>query len=222
MKELWEHAILFYNLPLTILLGLVLVFWLVSVVGAVDLDGLDLDFDVDADLDVDGEGAASGLSGIFGFAMRFVNAQDVPITIILSLLSVFMWATSLLANSYLNPGHSGWIALGLFVGNFFFSAILVKATTQPLRPFLRSLKAEDTTEPLIGLVGTVKSRVLDKDFGQIEVPRISGAPALLNAILPDGHDSLVRGDQVLVFDFDADRDKYLVKANRLPEADSLN
>lgn len=220
MKELWEHAILFYNLPLTILLGLVLVFWLVSVLGAVDLDGLDLDFDVDAD--VDGDGASSALSGIFGFAMRFVNAQDVPVTIILSLLSVFMWATSLLANSYLNPNHSAWIALGLFLGNFFFSAVLVKATTQPLRPFLRSLKVEDTPEPLIGLVGTVKSRVLDKDFGQVEVPRISGAPALLNAILPDGHESLVRGAQVLVFDFDAERDKYLVKANSLSEADSLN
>lgn len=219
MRELWEHAILFYNLPLTILLGLVLVFWLVSLLGAVDLDGLDLDFDVDAD--VDGDGASSGLSGLFAFVMRFVNAQDVPVTIILSLLSVFMWATSLLANSSLNPGHSGWIALGLFLGNFFFSAILVKAITQPLRPFLRSLKAEDTPEPLIGLVGTVKSGLLDKDFGQVEVPRASGAPALLNAILPDGHESLPRGSQVLVFDFDAERDKYLVKANSLPEADTL-
>lgn len=217
MKELWEQAILSYNLPLTILLGLVAVFWLLSVLGTVDIDG----FDFEVDADVDAEGAGDGLSGLFGFAMRFVNAHDVPVTIVLSLLSLFMWAGSVLANYYFNPAQSGLIAAGIFVGVFFASALLVKLVTEPLRPFLRQLKnEEDNQEPIVGLVGKVKSRVLDSNFGQIEVPRTNGAPALLNAILPDEGESLVRGDEVLIIDFDKDRDKYLVQSSARLGVDS--
>ena len=58
----------------------------------------------------------------------------------------------------------------------------------------------------------MKSRVLDSNFGQVEVPRDKGAPALINAILPEEAESLVRGDQVLVIDHLKERDRFLVKA----------
>ena len=207
MKELWEQAILFYNLPLTVLLGFVVLFWLLSLLGTVDLDTIDIDLDVDADAD----GVDGAVNGFFGFLLRFVNAQDVPVMIIMSLLTLFMWATGVLGNYYLNPAHNGWIALGFLFVNFILSVLLVKFTTQPLRPFMRAIKNDqEHQEPLVGLSGVVKSRVLDSNFGQVEVPRDKGAPALLNAILPEGRESLVRGDRILVIDFDQDKDKYLV------------
>lgn len=219
MKELWEQAILFYNLPLTILLGLVFVFWLLSVLGTVDLDGFD--FDIDTDLDADADGVGSGASeGVFGFMMRFVNAQDVPVMMVLSLLTLFMWVFSIGSNYLFNANQNGWIALGLSMISLIVSAVMVKLVTQPLRPFLRSLKNDqEHQEPLVGLGGIVKSRVLDSNFGQVEVPRDKGAPALLNAVLPEGRGALVRGDKILVIDFDKEKDKFLVHP-AAPEAEN--
>ncbi len=202
MKQIWEQAILFYNLPLTVLLVLVFCFWLFSLLGAIDLDFLDFDFDTDTD-------GADG--GAFGFLLRCVNAQDVPVMIILSLLTLFMWAIAVASNSAFNPDHNGWLAVAMLLGNFFTSVCLVKAVTQPLRPLMRALKNDkEHQEPLVGMSGVVKSRVLDHNFGQVEVARDKGAPALLNAVLPEGRDALVRGDQILVIDFDKERDKFLV------------
>lgn len=207
VKELWEQALIGYNLPLTVLLGLVVLFWLLSILGTVDIDVLDIDFDVD----VEAEGSGGMADGVFGALLKFVNAQDVPVMIILSLLTLFMWMVAILSNNYLNPTDSAGLAMAFLVGNLFVSAFLVKAVTQPLRPFLRSLKDDgELQQPLVGMSGVVKSRVLDSNFGQVEVPRETGAPALLNAILPEGRESLVRGDRILVIDFDSEGNKYLV------------
>ena len=207
MKELWEQALLSYNLPLTILLGLVGVFWLLSLLGALDFDSFETDFDVDADANVDG-----GDGSVFEGVMKFVNAQDVPIMFILSLLTLIMWVISIASNYYLNSSGSEWLALGFLSANFIVSVILVKFVTQPLRPLFRAMKNDqEHQEPLIGSSGFVKSRVLDQGFGQCEVTRPNGAPALLNCKLASREEPLVRGDQILVIDYDDNDQKYLIK-----------
>lgn len=211
MKELWEQAILSYNLPLTVLLGLVLLFWVVSLLGV----GGDVDGDVD--LDVDGDPGEAGGS-VFGFILKFVNAQDVPVMLVLSLLAVFMWFISVVSNYYLNEGQSSTLAGLLFVGNFFLSVLAVKYTTQPLRKFFRIMKDDkEHTEPLIGSTGHVKSRTLDQDFGQCEVIRPKGAPALLNCRLAEGENPLSRGDAILVIGFDEQSKQFIIKNNSTPK-----
>ena len=61
MKELWEQALIGYNLPLTAMFGLVTVFWLLTILGTMDLDFLDFDFDVDSDAADGGGGVLEGL-----------------------------------------------------------------------------------------------------------------------------------------------------------------
>lgn len=211
MKELWEQALIGYNLPLTVLLGLVVLFWLITLLGIFDLDALDVDLDIDADADLNGvEGVGGNILGVF---LKFVNAQDVPLMIVLSLLSLSLWALSIVSNYYFNPSQSIGLAMAFLAGNLFLSAFLVKVITHPLRPFMRNLKNDqELQQPLVGMSGVVKSRVLDSNFGQVEVPREKGAPALLNAILPEGKDALVRGNKILVIDFDEKLNKYLVQA----------
>lgn len=206
MKEIWDQALLSYNLPLTVLLGFVFLFWIVSLVGIGDFDP-DLDLDADAG-DLHGGGA-------LGFILRVVNAQDIPLMLVLSLLSLFLWAIAIASNYYFNPDESGGRASLLLVGNFFVSVLLVKLATQPLRPFFRSIKNErEHSEPLIGSVGRVKSRVLDASFGQCEVVRPKGAPALLNCRLAEGEEALARGAEILVIGFDDDTRRFIIKSNQ--------
>ncbi len=205
MKEIWEQAFLIYNLPLTLLLGLVAVFWIVSLLGVAD-------FDTEMDLDLDADGDLQGGESAFGVLMRLVNAHDVPLMLVLSLLTLFMWLISIASNFYLNSGESGLVAFGLLFVNFIISVIFVKLVTQPLRPMFRSIRNDkEHQEPLIGSTGFVKSRVLDADFGQCEVIRPKGAPALLNCRLAEGEEPLVRGDEILVIGHDDDTRKFIIK-----------
>lgn len=211
MKEIWEQALLAHNLPLTILLGFVCIFWLLAVLGTVDMESLDFDFDTDVDGDLDTD-ATPGSAGFLAGMMKLVNATDVPVMMVLSLLTLFMWVISILSNSAFNPDHSGYIAAGLIVGNFIVSCIFVKAITQPLIPFFKAFKkGENDDEPVIGRVGIVKSRVIDGKYGQVEVPRENGAPAIVNSRMADGHEPLVRGTEVLLFDKDDDKKLFIVR-----------
>lgn len=213
MKEIWEQAILSYNLPLTIALGLVFVYWLLAVLGTIDMEALDFDFDFDADTDADFDtDITPGSGGFFVTVLKFVNATDVPLMMVLSFLSLFMWAIAIFANATFNPDHSSLIAFGLLVANFFISCLLVKIVTKPFIPFFNAFKkGENDDEPVIGRIGIVKSKLIDNKYGQIEVPRYHGSPAIVNARMGDGHSPLTRGTEVLLYDKDQESYLFIVR-----------
>lgn len=211
MKELWEQAILSYNLPLTILLGLMVSFWLLTLLGAVTMDSLDVD--VDADLDGD-------LGDIPAVMLRVVNAGHIPLTIVLSILILAMWVIALTLNFYFNSGHSLAVAAGYFVAAFVLGVVCTKLITQPLVPFMRRLKEAENTAPVIGETGIVRSIEMDSTYGQVEVQRPNGAPALLNARLGIDAEPICRGTQVAIISMDEKTGIYLARA--LPPAPPID
>ncbi|RMG67737.1 MAG: hypothetical protein D6722_12680, partial [Bacteroidetes bacterium] len=107
MTELYELSISPPNLPYTILLGLMVVYWLTVIIGAIDLDFLDFDVDVDTDVDVDAEvdtevevdGEADGAGGVSGAGWflttaSFFNLGSVPFMIFMSFLCLSLWVGS--------------------------------------------------------------------------------------------------------------------------------
>lgn len=203
VKEIWQQAILGYNLPFTILLGMVILFWLLTLLGALGADSLDVDADVDGDF--------SHLSDIPAALLRVVNAGHVPVTVVLSLLILVMWIVSITFNYYFNPGHSSLVAFGFAAAAFVLGVIATKCITQPLVPFMRRLKAAENTAPVIGEVGIVRSIRIDSEFGQVEVERLDGAPALLNARLGPGSEPAPRGTEVAIVSYDDAKGIYLVR-----------
>lgn len=211
MKEIWEQALLSYNLPLTIALGLVFIYWLLAVLGTIDMEALDFDFDIDTDSDLDTD-ITPGSSGFFVTALKFVNATDVPLMMVLSFLSLFMWLIAILSNYYFNPDHSSLFACGLLFVNFFMSVLLVKLITKPFIPFFNAFKkGENDDEPVIGRIGIVKSKLIDSEYGQVEVPRQHGSPAIVNARMGEGHSPLPRGSEVLLYDNDQESHLFIVR-----------
>ena len=201
VNDLWEQAILPYNLPMTILLGLVVVFWVLTLLGAAGVDSLDADANVDGDL-----------GDIPAAMLRVVNAGMIPVTVVLSILILGMWICSITLNFYFNPGHSGFIALGFFFAAFVLGVIITKLITQPLVPFMRRLKDAENAAPVIGEVGVVRSIQIDTEYGQIEVLRPGGAPALLNARLGIDAEPVQRGTQVAIISMDEKTGVYLARA----------
>lgn len=216
VKEIWQQAILGYNLPFTILLGLVILFWLLTLLGALSADSLDVDVSADADID----GDLSHLSDIPAALLRVVNAGYVPVTVVLSILILVMWIVSITFNYYFNPGKSSLVALGFAAAAFVLGVIATKLITQPLVPFMRRLKAAENTAPVIGEVGIVRSIRMDSEFGQVEVERPDGAPALLNARLGPDSEPVPRGTEVAIVSYDDAKGIYLVRP--LPTTPSID
>lgn len=205
MKEIWEQAILPCNLPLTILLGLVILFWLFTLIGAFSVDS------IEADLDTDGDGMIDHIGDISAAMLRMVNAGSVPVTVVLSLLILMMWLVSITLNYYFNPTQNVLFCVLFFIAAFIGGVIATKLITQPLVPFMRKLKEAENAAPVIGEEGIVRSISIDSTYGQVEVPRPDGAPALLNARL--GHDAAAvpRGTPVIVVSLDESTGVYLVR-----------
>jgi hypothetical protein len=218
MLELFYQSIALVNLPYTILLGLVLLYWILYIVGAVgsdvlDFAGLDLDADADVDvgpgLDADGDiDAAHGSGGALGSVLHFFHVGEVPVMLIFSILVLSTWAISVLAN-YALGNSSGPVAMLLFFPILLGGLVVTKTVITPFAPLLRKVfdQSGDKVE-LIGKRCTVCSSEATSSYGQCEV-KTKGAPLLLNVQTREG-ERLARGEEAVIFDYDKANNVYLI------------
>jgi hypothetical protein len=204
MSDLLEQALLPFNLPLTIALGVVVLFWLVVLLGFIGIDTFDMDLTPEV-LEAD-------TFSLPEFIGKLTNAADIPVTIILSLYTFFLWTASVLGNYYFNPMHSNLVGLAVLGGGLFVALALTKAITQPLVPIMRRMKNSEKAPPVIGQSGTVTSLEVDGKFGQVSVEREGGAPALLICKTSDGALPIPRGTEVLIIAHDDATSRYIVRA----------
>ena len=114
MQELWQAAFEPVNLFYTILLGLILLYWLSVLVGALDLSALDFDLDVDADMDmdvdvdadIDADAEMESSLGWMAGALHFFNFGKLPFMILMTFVILPAWVLSIGLNE--NLGHGRW------------------------------------------------------------------------------------------------------------------
>ena len=97
MQEFLHIALSLPTAAFTMLLGLVVLYWLTVIMGVMDIDlfdleggfdvEVDLDLDADLDLDLDGPGGLVGVLDALGLA-------GIPLTISMSLLVFYGWCVS--------------------------------------------------------------------------------------------------------------------------------
>ena len=230
MLELLTESIALVNLPYTILLVLMLLYWGLYILGAVGADALDflgidldadVDVDVDADVDIDADvgadadvdadvdvEAGSGHAGWLMSTLQFFHAGDVPIVFTLSILILAMWTISVVANHYLGNA-SVWIALAAFPVVLLGAAMITKALITPLLPVLKSIMSQ--TEKRVRIVGktcVITSLEATPEYGRAEIAT-DGAPIVLNVKTNPGV-RLARGDEAVIFEHDKQDNIYLV------------
>jgi hypothetical protein len=211
VKEIWNLAISPQVLPLTILLVPVALYWLLNLLGAVDLDFLDVDVDLDHHGGHDSHHDSSHDSWFHG-ALRFVNATDVPVMIVLSFLVILLWACTMIANVWFNTQQSG-LTGGIIVGAALVaSVILTRFAVAPLKPFFRLIRADNEKHPpVVGRTGIVRTAWVDERTGQVEI-EMQGAPLLLNARVASGSSPISRNTEILVISHDIETGVYTVRS----------
>ena len=233
MFEFIEICLQPVNLPFSILLMVVMMYWVLFVLGTVGLDMLDFDVDADvevdldvdldvdadlalesgdADLDVDaGSGEVAHFHPVLSM-LRFVNIGEVPTMIVASVLILCMWSINLLANYYLNQPFSTMLALGMLVPVFVGAAVSTKLLTLPLRAVFR--RANDGIAKPTQFVGkrcTVVSQEVTTKYGQAELlqDETNATPITIN-VRSKPEQTLTKGAEALIVDHDEEKDTFLI------------
>jgi hypothetical protein len=218
MTEVFAEALSLVNLPFTVFLGLVIVYWILVAVGAIgdqfgsdmgsDLDaGHDLDASTDGDLPSDGHVAGHG-DGWFTGVLHFINLGEVPIMAMLSILTLCLWTCSMITNHYFTE-HQASLALAFVIPNLIVSALATRYLTLPLQPLFRMVRrAEGEEVPLVGRSCRITTSTANSTFGQAEI-ETKGAPLLIDVRTMDGV-ALPRGADAVIFRHDAERGIYYV------------
>lgn len=217
MNELVEASLRFPTVVFTIGLGIVLVYWLFVLIGALDIDllgggdvhadgigdgvgdavgghGHDVGgHDVDGDIDADGVFAKLGL-GV------------VPITITVSFIMLVGWTGSLLVMHY--AGELAWVKYAMLPGMLVASMLVTSVLVRPLAPVFRITEGKSNKE-YVGHTCTITTATVDENFGHASVE--DGGTTLDIPVRCDRSGALVRGDKALIIEFDDARQAYLVE-----------
>jgi len=219
-----------FSMPTTIfsvLLILVILYWLTVIFGALDLEIFDGLFEA-ADGLAEGaiEGAVEGVAE--GTADALVERPgclsqlgfgEVPYSISGSLLILFAWIFSYGGMALVGKIAVVGVALIFaIVGVGLIAVVLaVGATAVALRPLSKLVVGEASTvrQDLVGRICTVTTQRVDEGFGQAEVSD-RGAAILIQVRAIEAN-VLTRGSKALIFDYDRAKEVFLVT----PAAEAL-
>ncbi|MCP3099536.1 hypothetical protein LZ198_11710 [Myxococcus sp. K15C18031901] len=234
MTPFLDAILAFPTAIFTIVLGVVMTYWLFVIIGAVGIDILD-----GGDLHLEAGGKALGgaveaggkaLGGAVEAGGKALGAHDhdahvdggilsalgfagIPLTVSVSLVSFISWFLSV---SSAQPAHA---ALGPFLPSWLISTVLglvcfMVATVasglavRPLRPVFVAKKAPGR-DSLMGRVCTIASGGVTGTSGHASLED-GGAGMLLHVVCAKANE-LKRGDPALILAYDAARDAYEVE-----------
>ena len=211
MMELWQHSIHWTALPFTTVLAVVALYWIIVILGVLDLDSIDfmpdVDLDIDGDVDVDGDVS----HGPFMSGVAFFFGVDAPFMVPFSIFAFVSWMLVVLGNYYWNTANVMGVGLGLGLGAFLVGLFITKYLSAPFHVMFRKMEAE-TGDPgkMEGRMCTVLSPEIDDTLGQCEV-EVQGAPVLLNVRHKSGA-ILKKGDEAVVLERDEESGAYWIKS----------
>ena len=214
MTEIYQEATRLINFPFSLLMVIILGYWILAIIGILDLDilhlpdahgGADLHIDAggDADLHVD-HGGSNGLA-------TFLHVGEAPLTVILSLLFTFMWGISMTANYYFNKDDNILLGLAYLIPNFLVSVTATGIAVIPIAAFFKKLNDnENVKKDVVGDICTVVTSKVDCESGQCEIST-GGAPITVNARTADNEQVLSKGQKAVVVRKN-DEGTYIIKS----------
>ncbi|NDV96335.1 hypothetical protein D0T84_15640 [Dysgonomonas sp. 521] len=217
------------NAVMTVIMAVLMVYWLfvfISGAGLEDLDlgfdfdvdidvpDVDLDADVDVDSDVDSSEPDKDVStekepGFFMKFLNFMNVGKVPFMLILSTFKFIVWIGSLITTSLVNVTTWGLWSVLILIPLGFIGLFFTKAATNPMVKLFKEIgyKGEEEID-FLGRAGKMLSNIKDTKIGTAEF-LVDGNPIKLNVMSIDGEE-IRYGDYVIIADESDDRKIYYV------------
>jgi hypothetical protein len=219
VNELVQASLQFPTVVFTIALGIALFYWVLVLLGALDIDVL-------GDAGAPGEGigdaitggakgGAEGLKGISfdgddggGGPWSGLGLAAVPVTISVSIIVLVGWCGSLLAMHHAGAQLGSWFAAVLLPAVLIAALLLTALLVRPLAPVF-AVKEGKSNRDYVGHTCTISTGNVDDGFGQATVE--DGGTVLVIPVRCDRPGRFARGDKALIIEFDPARQVYLVE-----------
>lgn len=216
MTEFLNAILAFPTVLLTIPMGVMVLYWLFVMLGALDINLLgDADLDVHGhDLHLDGHGhvdghvhdvhdghghdAGDGHEGGLAGVVHALGLGGVPVTMMLSFLILTAWVFCIGGMELLGPDAPGWQSAGVALASLGLGVPVTRLMIRPLRRFFRAIAAPQHRD-LLGKVCTITTLRVDARYGQAEVE--DGGAGLIVQVRCTEPGRLTRGDRAVIFDY---------------------
>lgn len=194
----------------TSLLGVVLIYWVLAILGIVDFEHSGVEIDLDHGLDANADGADLGT--LASYVVAF-GLNGIPFSIVVSLLVLISWLFTGLFAQYIFP----WIptlllkiiaGAGAVIVAFAASIPLTARIVRPMRKLFVTHNARSNMS-LVGHTCKILTLEVNEEFGRAEV-RDGGAGLNIRiwAITPN---ALTKGSAARIVDYDEAGSRYLVE-----------
>lgn len=199
MTAFLHYALSFPTFIFGALLLCMLVYWLIAIVGLVDVDSLDHWVLFDGSDTADGvEHSASALAGL----LLKVGLGGIPLTVILTVLFLASWVICY-ALAHFVPMPAGWGLVNLLTGTALFAAsavlgfIATVILLRPLRGVVAMVAPPEEPKILLGRTGLVRSAIVNAEQGYGSVEDGGGG---LNVQMRSPDRELPRGTEIVLIE----------------------
>ncbi|HEY1095159.1 MAG TPA: hypothetical protein VGE61_10680 [Glycomyces sp.] len=210
MSEFLDIALSFPPVVFSFGLVVVVLYWLTVIIGALDVDVVEVGGDAELD--------AGGFWSAFGFG-------EVPFTVVLSLWITLGWIVTVLGTTWVRSANmfvpAALTGTAVLVAGIGVGMLGAKLLTRPLAKLFEDAPATAHAD-LVGKVCVVRTGTVTLDSGQAEITDDEGSVLLINVRRsphePEGldEDLFARHSKVVVFDYDEVEKVFLVVPVALP------
>jgi hypothetical protein len=189
MGEFVDAALSFPAVIFSVLLAVVVVYWLLVLLGTLDIEVGDIDL-----------GGDIGLGG-------------VPVTITVSVLTVVSWFVSIVGGLVIVTFDLGTVVsvvmgLGVLLVALIVGLFVARLVAVPLRKVYAE-GHEASRNDFVGRECVIRTGRVTGDFGQAEVTALDGSSAIIQ-VRQTGEHALTNGNRALIFDYDIDGEYFWV------------
>ncbi len=193
----------------TVVLGIMLVFWLFAILGMFDIDIFPTDGGEDlfeADVEVDAE-----MPGFIGL-LHTLGLTGVPFTLVISIIALIGFTISYLISAWiLMPVGSSilryLIGSGVILGSIAISIPITAQLIKPMKPLFVKHYAPSKRD-YVGHVCVVTSTSANNDFG-IGSVETGGSPLQIDIRTPEG-ETYQKGTALRIASYDPQQDTFEV------------
>jgi len=210
MDPFYQNISSFPTVIFTLLFIICLLYWLVAILGFIDLDFLHID-DLSNSAGIDIHHDLTSADALAGLMLRY-GLYGVPLIVIISLIALFGWLFCYYMVHYL----FGFIPVGflhylagipVLVVAFYIAILCTAQLIKPLRPLFQ--KAEQhTVKKILGQVATVRTSRVDNNFGEATLE--DGGAGLILKVRTIGDETFKKGDTIVLLEYLEEKNVYRV------------
>jgi len=149
------------------------------------------------------------MGGALHAMLAFFYVGQVPVTILVTMLTSAWWVISMMTNCYLNPSGGFWWGLPIGAASLAAGMFVVKVLGYPIGLLFSALHANpDQMTDVIGSLCVIVSARVSGEMGQAKI-KTKASPITMNVVTQNGEE-LHAGDEAVVIDRDENRGLYII------------